>query len=396
MKRIFFWAERKAAQKAFRLKRLCNSLLDAEIRCLEANILQLGEDDTLDLVVEYVARQLTGRDLLAEFESVADDNRVSKLFELAKNSKDAMRVVARYHATDAFFAGLLKNDVHKAGQLALARAACSDTAEYDSGEIYKEHTKTVKRLAMLRKQLAERSALKMDLSIVNISESVALVTAVFVVAGFLHVNYFYRRMGVEVSLYFSVSDYLAASVEQIREGAFAAANAIVVFGHGIRFGSLRSKLQIQAEAAKRRRQDWIFGAFAVLLVAATTYFVYIGKPNFSQIRVAGFVLAYWLADYLARSFFRNRLVAMTAIVAALIFGLNVGVSAYERSEKLLEGKGDAELVQKLHFKDSSPAIAGELFGANGSYYFFYERDIGVTHVVPRDRISQIDITKKKQ
>lgn len=375
---------------------LCRSLLDAEIRCLQPNLLQLGEDDNLDLVIEYVSRKISGRELLAELESVADDDRIVMLSELALKSKDVQQVVARYHATDAFFAGLLKDEARKAAQTSLARVACPETADYDSGEIYRAHTKTVRRLGVLRKLLAERSALKMDLSLVKISESVALVSAIFVVAGFLYVNYFYRRMGVEVSLYFSVSDYLAASVEQVREGAFAAANAILVFALGIRSGSMRSRLEIRTASASRRRESFIFGVITLLICATSVFLVYMGKPDFRQIRFAGLILAYWLAAYLAGAFFRNHLVAMAAIVATLIFGVNVGVSAYERSELLLTGNTEASFVQKLHFKDLSPVVAGELFGANGSYYFIYERDKGVTHVVPRDRIAQIDITKKNQ
>lgn len=394
--RLHFWLQRKAAWKAVHLKRLCCSLLDAEIRSLKPDLLQVGEDDRLDLVVEYVARQLTGREMLAELEPVVDDSRVAELLDTARKSVEVQQVVARYHATDAFFADLVKDEGRKSGQIALARAAIADLAEYDAGAVYREHTKTVARLGKLRKELAERSALKMEFSIEGISGSVALVSAVFVVAGFLYVHYFYRRMGVDVSLYFSASDYLAASVEQIRAGAFAAAYALVVFALGIRAGSLRSRLHIRAAAATRRREGWFIGFFTLVLCGTSAYSIYLGKPDFSQLRMAGLVLAYWLADYIAGAFFKNHLVAMTAIVATMVFGVNVGVSAYERSEQLLCGKDEAPYKHRVHFKDTSPAVTGELFGANGSYYFIYARDKGVTHVVPRDRVAQIDITKKTQ
>jgi hypothetical protein len=126
------------------------------------------------------------------------------------------------------------------------------------------------------------------------------------------------------------------------------------------------------------------------------YFVYFGKPDFSNLRLAGVVISYWVADYIANAFFRNRLVALTAIAATLVFGVNVGVGAYERSERLIAGLDDLDVHQRLHFKDSYPAISGEIFGANGSYYFSYARGARITHVVPRDRIAQIDIIKKSQ
>jgi hypothetical protein len=392
--RLYYWLQVRAARKAVHLKRLCCSLLDAEIRFLKPDLLQLGEDDRLDYIVEYVARQLTGGEILPELQSFAGENLVFDLLDLAQQSDEVKNVIARYHATDAFFAGLLKDDVRKKGQMELARAASPELAEYDAGAVYREHTKTVTRLGKLRKQLAERSALKVEFSIAGISGSIALITAVFVVAGFLYVHYFYRRMGVDVSLYFSVSDYLAASVEQIRAGALAAAVALGTFALGIGAGSRRSRLQIRATATMRRRESWFVGFFTLMLVGISAYAIYIGKPEFSQLRLTGVVLSYWLADYISSLFFRNHLVAMTAMVGTMVFGVNVGVAAYERTEQLLHPKDEVRYVQQLRFKEESPPAAGELFGANSSYYFIYERHSGITHVVPRDRVAQIDIVKK--
>lgn len=394
--RLYFWMQRKAAWKAVHLKRLCCSLLDAEVRMLRPDLLQPGEDDELDVIVELVSRELTEREMLPEHFAVRSDSRVSELRQLASASIEVKQVVARYHGTDAFFAGLLKDEGRKTEQIALARAAVQYAAEYDVNTVYREHSKTVRRLSKLRKELAERSALKMDFSIQGVASAVAVVTAVFVIAGFLQVHYFYRRMGVDVALYFSVTDYLAASVEQIRAGAFAAAYAIAVFVLGVRAGSLRSRLQTRATASARRREGWIIGAFSVALVLVTAHSIYAGEPDFPNMRIAGLVISYLLADYIADAFFKNRLVAMTAIAATLVFSVNVGVGAYERSERLLSGASVSDNSQRVQFTDSIAAVDGELFGANSSYFFFFAREAGVTYVIPRNRVAQIDVTKKAQ
>ena len=199
MIRVYFWLQVRAARKAVQVKRASCSLLDAEIRFLKPDLLQLGEDDELDLLVEYVARQLTGRELLPELGTALGDGRAVELLELARKSDAVRQVIARYHSADAFFAGLLKDDGRKVAQLALARWAIPDLPEYDVASVYRELTKTVARLKSLRRELAERSALKVEFSITAISGGVALVSAIFVVAGFLHVRYFYQRMGVDVT-----------------------------------------------------------------------------------------------------------------------------------------------------------------------------------------------------
>lgn len=394
--RLYYWLQYRAARKALQVKRLSCSQLDAEIRVLKSDLLQLGEDDELDLLVEYVARVLTRRELLPELETILGDARAAELLHLAHKSDAIRQVVARYHAADAFFASLLKEDSRKSAQLELARSVVPDLPEYDAGTVYREYATTVVRLKKLRKELAERSAMKLEFSVAAISRGITLVSAIFVVAGFLYVRYFYQRMGIDVSLYFSAGDYLAASVEQIRSGAFAAAFAIGTFAVGLRASSLRSRLHISAAATTRRREGMIIAFFTLVLCSTSAYSIFIGEPDFSQIRLSGLILSYWVADYIAGAFFKNHLAAMTAIVGTLIFGTHVAASAYERSEHFLTGQDDSTYKQEVLFKDASAPVNGELFGINGSYYFIYSRDKAVLHVVPRERVAQIDITKLKR
>jgi hypothetical protein len=393
--RLKFWLELRSAKKNVQLRRVCRSLLDAEIRCLKPDLLQIGEDDHLDNIVEYVSRQLTGREILQELESVASDDLVFQLVELARKSGNVQAVIACYHAADAFFADLRKDVALKNEQLGLAKAASPELVEYDAGTIYREYGRAVARLSTLRKQLAERSAFKIEFSVASISSGIALITAIFVVSGFLYVHYFYSKMGVDVSHYFSAADYLAVSVEQIRSGAFAAAISLATFSMGIHSSSRKSKLQIKADATDRRRQTWFWCIFTIIMIGICAYSLYIDEPNFSLLRTTGLILSYWIADYLSDAFFKNPLAAMTAIVGTLIFGVNVGVAAYERSEIILKGNNKAAYLQTLRYKEASRSVEGELYGANGTYYFIYERTKKITHIVPRDQVSQIDIIKKE-
>jgi hypothetical protein len=394
--RLYYWLQIRAARQALQVKRVSCSLLDAEIRYLKPDLLQLGEDDNLDLLVEYVSRQLTERELLPELGPVLGDITAIELIALARKSDAVNQVIARYHAADAFFAKLLKDDARRAEQVKLGRRAVPSLEEFDAQTVYQAHTKTVVRLRTLRKELAERSALKVQFSIEALSGGVALVSAIFVIAGFLYVRYFYGRLGIDVSLYFSAADYLAASVEQIRTGAFAAVVSLITFAYGVRAGSLRSRLHMRARAMTRRREGWAIALFTLTQSCASAYFIYIGQPNFSQLRLSGLVISYWVADYIAGAFFKNRLAAMTAIVGTLVFTTNVAVSAYERSELLLTGSRDNALKQQVLLKDPVRPVAGELIGANSSYYFVYSQQDHVTHVIPRERVTQIDITKLPQ
>jgi hypothetical protein len=392
--RLNQWLQLRAVRKAVYLRNICAVLLDAEMRFLKSNQLQLGEDDELDNIVEYVSRYLTTREIPPDLQHFAGENLVSELLLLSQHSAEVKNVIARYHAANAYFAGFFGDEVRKKSQLGLARTTLPEIAEYDSKAVSRECSISLARLGKLRKQLAERSALKVEFSIAGVSGSIALVIAIFVVAGFLYIHYFYRQMGVDVSLYFSVSDYLAASVEQIRTGSLAAAVSIGTFAFGVRAGSLRSRLQLRADANARLHKTRLVVGVTLILILANLCLIYLGKPDFSLLRLTCVILSYWISDYIAGAFFRNQLVAMTALVGTMVFGANVGVAAYERTEQLLNADVFAPYLQRVHFKDATPPAVGELFGANSSYYFIYERNKGVTHVVPRERVAQIDITKR--
>jgi hypothetical protein len=384
----------RSARKAISLQRLSCSLLDAEIRNLKGDLLQLGEDDYLDLVVECVARRLTDRPIPTAVETVVGDVRVVELLDLANKSDAVKLVLARYHAADAYVAGLSKDEARKAAGLERARCARPDLIEYDARAVYREHAQTAGRLTELKRELAERSALKMEFSISALSGGIALLSAMFLCAGFLYVRYFYRRMGVDAELYFSVGDYLAASIEQVRSGAFGAGVALLSMAFGVRDGSRRSRRQWKTTEVALRRRDWIFRFASLCLLGTFLHSVWTGTPAFYQLQLLGVLLSYEISYHLARAFFRNPLPAMAAIIGAFVFALNVGVSAYERSERLLAGTAKPEHELRLLFKDAAQRVDGELFGANSGYYFIYDRATRTTHVVARGEVARIDVINR--
>lgn len=394
--RLYCWLEVRVAQKAIQLKSLSCRLIDAEIRSLKPNLLQFGEDNQLDLLVEYIARQLTGRELLPELSAMACDARALELLELSQKSDSIRQAIACYHMADAFFARFLNDDARKDTQICLALTAIPGILEYSTKSIYHEYAKSITRLKKLRSELAERSAIKMEFSISAISGVVAIASAALVMAGFLYAHYFYRRMGVDVSLYFSIGDYLAASIEQIRSGAFATAIALGMFAFGVRAASLRSRLHTIASANAMHYEGFIIFFFTLALCGLSAYSIYVGEPIFSLLRMTCLLLSYWIADHISNAFFKNKISAMAGIVGSLIFFSNVAISAYERSEYLLTDHDDSTYKQKLLFKEDSPQVNGQIFGANSAYYFIYSQQKRLTYVIPRDRVTQIEITKLGQ
>ena len=380
-------------RQTLRLLRLSTSLLDAEIRLSRNSLPQLGEDEAVDNVIEYVARLLTKRPLLPEIGPSLQSHGVlaADLAVSAGQVTEVKRAASSYFLARAFYAELCLDEDQKERLLVEARSLEPAAVAIDFAGIRREVRDCGRRLKVAKAVLAERSAIKIDFSLSDISSVAGLVSVVFVASGFLYSRYFFASFGVDVSLFFSLGDYLAASIEQIRSAAFAAAVSLVTFAFGLRAASMRSKLEIRASQKRRRRERVAFNVFLGILWLAAAWALHEDKPNFHLFTTCGVLTAYKIADRIAVLFFRRTLVAATIIIGMLVFAVNVGVSVYERTYDLRHGKGASPTTVEVYFKDSMDGLPlpGRFIAATSNYLFMLAPDGKAVQAYPRDQLQRI-------
>jgi len=89
--------------------------------------------------------------------------------------------------------------------------------------VYKRHWKYYReRSDLLRQIWAEVGNKNSWLKTINLSAIIATISALFFISGFLYCNILLKTLGADVSVFFSVSDYLAVSVDIIRYAALTA------------------------------------------------------------------------------------------------------------------------------------------------------------------------------
>lgn len=391
--RVYFWLQKQVVRKAVRLSRISLFLLDAEIRLAQPSLLQLGESERTDQTVEYVGKVILGRPISAELEQFIqlDSQSAIELLDKSKVLREVKDAAQAHFLANSFLAAILKNDADRQLALSTAKTLGLAAAPYDSAKIASELRRLTSRLRGVRKQLAERSAIKFDVSIANITSLLGLVSIVFVASGFLYTRYFFSRFGVDVSLFFTLSDYLAASIEQIRYGAFAALFGLAWFAVGMRIGSMRSRLEIRANADANRLEGYFFTVFTVALIIRNSWDIYIDNPNFDSLRLTGLLCALSAAEYLSKWFFSARLQAIATMAGLFIFGTNVGISAYQRSEELLAGRYDSGAKVEVILKAKSQETTGQLMGANSAYVFLLAPNRRTVLVIPRDSVELIRV-----
>jgi len=385
-------------KSALQLRQFSLSLLDAEIRLLSEALLQLGEDDDDDNVVEYVARQLTHRPMLRQPEITAQRAVLATtLLERASAAQEVQRAVTSYFLALAFTEQELQRGQAAQDFLDLAKAVDSAAAPLDDAAVTRRLAEVKRRRRLVMGALAERSAVKISTTLPEISALLGIVSVIFLCSGFLYTWFFFRFFGIDVSLFFSLADYLAASLEQIRSAAYSAALALTGFLWGFRDASLRSRLEHRAQATRGSRMKWLMNCLVVVCWLACIWSIYQDEPLFFLMQLAGVFGAVWFAGWISPRVFKQAVKAQVAIAGILLFTMHVGVSAFERADGLLRGKPFPGATTTVFLKPpSGPAVKaqGRLIAANSSYLFLLADDLRTVDILPKERLDFFSVQKR--
>jgi hypothetical protein len=392
--RLYSWAKIQSARQSVSLKKKCLSLLDAEIRLGQEGLLQLGENEEMDLVVEFVSRQLTKRPHLDALDDAIQNNSqlAADILNAVRENKDVQWAVKTYFSADAYFASLLNDSGRVEESLKEARLVDPEIAAFDQSAIASQLKIAHRRILEVRQILAERSALKIDVTLSELSTLLGLVSAVFLISGYLYTHYFYSLFKVDISLFFTVSDYLAASIERIKYAAIAAGVGLFSLMLHLRSMSMESRAQLKTTRTRRLREVKFFRALGIAALLAAIAGAYFGRPDYGMMRLAVAILAGWSASLFGEKFFKRPLPVTAGAIATLTFIGNVVIDAYQHRDDVLKNARSSALAARVHLK--SKIFEGQeksaLIGANGNYIFLLDPHSNAIHAVPRDKVDSIE------
>lgn len=393
--KFYYWVQISAFKKAIDLKILCLRVLDAEIRILEPSLLQIGEIDDDDFLVEYVSRNLTQRQMTPRIEDVAHlrSTLATELITRCKESSNVCDVVANYFLADSYAALQLKEEDKKETALNNARQFVSDIRPIEAGSIYKIHAKLKKRFGVARAELAERSAIKFDFQISSLISLIGVVSALFILSGYLYTSILLGAFGINVSLFFSLPDYLAASIEQVQHAAIPTVFGLAMFVFGLRKGSMKSRMVMRLQREQREREGkWIL-VFTIALAASVAWGLYNDAPMFQNLMVLGVIASYWFAEQISYMFFTKPLSAQVFLVAFFTFVAYTGVSLFQQIHDLKAGKWSNNDAVKVLLKKPLPVASDSLImiAANNNYVFALSKENKSAYAIPRENVELVEI-----
>ena len=256
--------------------------------------------------------------------------------------------------------------------------------------------RTTRRDAVaLRESVADREALKVDFSALGVAVLVTVVSALFTISGYLYNHELFSAFGVDVSKFFTLSDYIASSVSRLSNSFFSVAIFIVAFFVGHHSSSRKSIAQQNYE--KNKPEYWPYFIIGVLAIGTVIGYY---KSNMDRFYFAGCFTAIWLGMCFLPKIYKKYFKKSNATMYALIFivcfiaevwrsvGTTIDMFRYEDLSKIE--------AYDIQLKDTSLFSTSDhlLIAANSGFLFFLDEERKI-HILSKDHL-QYFVQRQKE
>jgi hypothetical protein len=403
-------------KRSLKLQQLLLNKLKYQLRVFDPNSRSEGFDKQFDKLVQIAALKMS-RPEIFDFEShkflfqgfpdtlIQKYSEINEEYEKIKNDVDPFidstlknhrirRTIEMYALVNNFSSAQRKDEKESEYYLSLAKKYNPEASPIDIKRFFELDEETRKQIRTLKEEISDREAIKIALSLKDIGALVSIVSAFFLITGYLYNNFLLGHFEIEVSRYFSLSDYLASSIEGVRYSASATIIGLVFYFAGMHSASRKSYAQTEIE---RKRKDYAPYFIIVVTVALTIKYYLEDSEFFYSLAYASiFFIALFTAPWISRRYFKEPMIALTSIVFIFSFSAHMFESV-GREIYRLEHKSIEELKRyTISFKGNVPFNTANvaLIAANSSYLFLLD---GVKNVfiVPKDQIDYVTLDKKQ-
>ena len=206
-----------------------------------------------------------------------------------------------YFQVESFLQNYLGNEKGQEYYISSARSYDPKVLRLDVKTVRALLRKTRREIKSLTASISDREAFKISLPTQNLTALLSWVSALFLASGYLYCRAFLGHFGVEVDKYFSLSDYVAASIEGIRLSVVATVSGCLG-GFFARHSISRMSYAQASESAIHRRIQFILYAALIWGVTATAYFRDL-EAFYSLAAVSILSLLFWPVGWLVHHYF---------------------------------------------------------------------------------------------
>jgi hypothetical protein len=391
------------------------SKLKYQLRLSDAASRSEGFDEVFDKVVHIAACRLLMPEIfdsgvgeqLSERQRgfVRKCDRIRNEYERNKEAADnlvasalrseAVKATVTAHAlVEGFCAVQSSDDVAAKYYLALAQKYDPEARSIDFHGLRLMARQTRKELRSLRYQISDREAIKIPLSSADMRTLASLASAFFLLSGYLYNYFLLGHFGIDVSKYFSLSDYLASSMDAVWYSASGAAIALVYYFLGMHSASRRSFAELKVLKERRGYVPYLLAA--LMLASAVQLRLAQSEQFYTAVFGVILIVTYPVVPWVSRRFFKEPLTATLAMVFVISFSGYMYESIARKIYRIEHGISRQATDYAIKLKNPVPIDGSKavLIDANSSFLFLRGSNKEV-YIVPRGQVEYVSVRAEK-
>ncbi|CAN0271358.1 unnamed protein product, partial [Chrysoparadoxa australica] len=207
-------------------------------------------------------------------------------------------------------------------------------------------------------------------------------------SGFFYTYFFYGFFGVPISTYFTVSDYVSSSIEQLFSVFFGVFIGLMFVFLGSHRASRRPVAIVEQE---RKRPDHFVLIVGSSIILLTFSGIVVGGRDLhmalsTDILLIGFLIVPWIAT----RYFQNYTRATFVLIVFFAFASHMYRTTFDNIYEVLEGKSVPILCKEVLIDRSVdwdiPSCGSVVLGGTSLHVFVFDQDQQKTFAVDRDHV----------
>lgn len=400
-------------KRALKVRQLVKQKLLYRIRLLEPTAHLEGYDKEFDIVVNLSSLKLLTPEIFDDsppkflYENLPEElkklysdrkseyvekkNAVDSLVEKVEKDTDVIKLIESYNLLRHFEGSYLKKKDEADYYLSKAQKTNPTVTLLKPNDLFSLERSLRKDINRIRDALSDREAIKISLSIQNAGAVISLVSSVFLISGYLYNRFLLGEFGIEVSNFFTLTDYLASSIEAIRYSVSGAVIGMVSYFLGIHSASRKSVAQIEFE--RKKRQYWPYIILLISIFYAIFTYIRNSIVFYDSVYIIILFATMLSAPWLARRYFREAQVVSFIIVFIFTFSGHMFMSLGKTIHRLKYDSQEKVERYKIIFKEGIPIEPAKLvlITGNSNYLFLLDEDKNAI-IMPKDQVQYITKT----
>jgi hypothetical protein len=320
---------------------------------------------------------------------ISDREEINKIVE--RTQEIAEDIVGKYWLVKAYLARILAHLDEEQYYLEKAREIKTDSEPLSKKGLVALGKEASEEGDWLRVEISERNAIKFKPSLQDAVYVVTIMSSIFFISGYLYTYLLLGKFGVESSKYFSLADYLSASIDCIRCSVQSAFFAI--FGYFLNFSGFLTESPRFLLHFKFKWRD----PTTLMILTVFSFMAGIGflkdKPNIAYLGLELLILfpalavAHWIAKKFSTASFKPLFCSMFLI----LFLCNLFTKTW-RESAIINNFDIGDKKYTFYFKQDLNGLHEEnlvLFLTNSKYLFFYDSQKKKLVIVPENGVKYI-------